>query len=975
MVAREDRFRHDHPCPICGGYDEARRGQGERCWGFLSPNGTVAFCTNDACGGALAKEAKNDAYRHRLVGDCRCGVRHDPSPPSSGPRRGKGRIVATYDYRDEQGTLLSQAVRYTPKGFSQRRPDGQGGWIADLKGVRRVPYRLPEVRDAVQSGRPIYVVEGEEDVKALVDLGLDATCNSEGAGKWRDDFAEVLRGATVVVLRDYDVAGRRHRDQVLRSLFGKAASIKAVELPGMTEVPTHGADIRDWLKAGHTKAELLALVEAAPVLTAADTGEAKSDAASQDDTPTVEALLAQLQDTPDVHLVFKAIATLAQLPTEEWSPLKGRLKQLLGADLNLNDLEKARKEARPRAEPGGDAARAGASVLAEEIAGEWRGRVLFDRTRRRWLAYRAREGEEHWWELSEEQMLRKIGQALTERLPDGYNWSFLQGMERLLRVELEGQLPTPPRELLPLRNGVLHLRTRQLGPHAPEHGFAWCLPFDYTPGATCPAINKWLLEAQDGDEARVGVLLAYARAVVTGRVTLQRFLELVGPGGTGKGTYERLLMALVGLANVHVTDLRQLETNRFETSNILGKRLVVITDADRYGGPVQVLKALTGGDDLRNERKYDPDAPHFTPEAMVIVAANEAVQSTDYTSGLERRRLSIPFQHQPQQVRQLIEFDRGQAVGEFTPELPGLLNAVLAIDEAEMVRLLRQTDVAVSSLREAWRQSLVETNSLAAWADATLQLDPDATSPIGVAEREPKTGHYVRADEWLYASYRQYAERAGEGRPISLRRFRRLLEDFCRHQLKVTTVESGRNDTGACLTGVRLRRALEPLASGFIQQALDLAGQGAKPSSNTPTRATNGTDGCLTDQTLAPDGTDGFDGFSKKSIEDPPTLHPVETDKGGGGVYRKGYEQNPSNPSNPSGARVSSDLHPSDPSGRGVEPCPMCGGRRFWLNDGWRPVCWQCKPPLSMALVRAWLELPAAEAQASRNGHPPPRRS
>jgi P4 family phage/plasmid primase-like protien len=955
-IPSAQRFRKDHPCPICHGYDQSPRGQGERCYGFLSTNGQVAHCTRDQYAGQLRKNLKSNTYAHRLRGDCRCGVRHDPSPS---PQR--QRIEATYDYADEQGQLLFQAVRYRKadgdKTFSQRRPNGHGGWIWNLKGVRRVPYRLPELLAAIQAGRTILLPEGEKDVDRLIGLGYAASCNPMGAKKWPRDFARYFQGAgVVVVLADNDHDGRDHAVQVCASLLPVVSTVKRHDF---TDLPK-GGDVSDWWDAGHTADDLDQLLARAPVVTAEDLealgrddagsggrGEANDEATPQDATQAVETLLAQLKETPDVRLVFQALASLARLPTEAWSPLKGQLKQLLGAALNLNDLEKARKEARSRAEPAGDPDRSGASVLAEEIASAWRGRVIFDRTRRRWLRYGFNsEGAGRWWEQTEEQMLRKIGHELTERLPDGYNWSFLQGMERLLRVALEGALAVPSRELLPLRNGVLDLRTMQLGLHAPEHGFTWGLPFDYDPLSTCDPIKAWLFEAQDGDEPRVQVLLAYARAVVCGRVTLQRFLELVGPGGTGKGTFERLLMALVGLTNVHVTDLRQLESNRFETSNILGKRLVVITDADRYGGPVQVLKALTGGDALRNERKYDPDAPHFTPEAMVIVAANEAIESTDYTSGLERRRLSIPFHRQPATVRQLIDFDRGQAVGEFVPYLPGLLNTVLAIDDVEMERLLRQTDQRVPSLREAWRRSLVETNSLAAWADEHLRLDPEATSPIGVAE-EVAPGHYLRADEWLYASYRGYAHAAGERQPISMRRFRRLLEDFCRHQLKLTTVESDRNDTGAsCISGIRLRHTFEPVTPGFIEQALPLVGHEVTLSPQQKTPAVDGTDGYLMDQTLGTDGTDGTDGFSKNPRGDPSTLSTVGASKVGGGGYRNSYEANPSDPSVPSGARVSphqashqthqtrqqSGLNGTGPKSRGTRrepwPFPQPGRRR-----------------------------------------------
>src|SRR5215471_19110752 len=56
--------------------------------------------------------------------------------------RGERQIVAEYDYRDEKGELLFQVVRYQPKDFRQRRPDGSGGWIWKLNGTRRVLSRL-----------------------------------------------------------------------------------------------------------------------------------------------------------------------------------------------------------------------------------------------------------------------------------------------------------------------------------------------------------------------------------------------------------------------------------------------------------------------------------------------------------------------------------------------------------------------------------------------------------------------------------------------------------------------------------------------------------------------------------------------------------------------------------------------------------------------------------------------------------------
>jgi CHC2 zinc finger len=105
------------------------------------------------------------------------------------------RIVATYPYQDENGTLLFECVRQDPKGFSQRRPDGRGGWIWHLRGTRRVLFRLPTLKDADL----VLVVEGEKDVLTLVDLGFVATCNPMGAGKWREEYSHQLAGKNVLI--------------------------------------------------------------------------------------------------------------------------------------------------------------------------------------------------------------------------------------------------------------------------------------------------------------------------------------------------------------------------------------------------------------------------------------------------------------------------------------------------------------------------------------------------------------------------------------------------------------------------------------------------------------------------------------------------------------------------------------------------------------------------------------------------------
>jgi len=157
----------------------------------------------------------------------------------------RAEIVATYPYKDEAGQLLFEVVRKMPKDFRQRRPDGAGGWIWNLKGVQRVLYRLPEVLSAVQEGRIVYLVEGEKDADNLAQLGLVATTNPGGAGKWRKEYTETLSGTTVVLLRDNDKAGEGHVETVTEALQGVVAEIRVVELP---DLPS-GGDVSDWIEA------------------------------------------------------------------------------------------------------------------------------------------------------------------------------------------------------------------------------------------------------------------------------------------------------------------------------------------------------------------------------------------------------------------------------------------------------------------------------------------------------------------------------------------------------------------------------------------------------------------------------------------------------------------------------------------------------------------------------------------------------
>jgi AAA domain len=127
--------------------------------------------------------------------------------------------------------------------------------------VRRVLYGLPALSKADPS-EPVFITEGEQDVETIRTLGFVGTTNPGGAGKWQSDYNEFLRSRHVLILPDNDRVGHQHAEQVARSLLDVAASVRLIKLPGLPEK----GDVSDWITAGHTREELLQLIEQTPAL-------------------------------------------------------------------------------------------------------------------------------------------------------------------------------------------------------------------------------------------------------------------------------------------------------------------------------------------------------------------------------------------------------------------------------------------------------------------------------------------------------------------------------------------------------------------------------------------------------------------------------------------------------------------------------------------------------------------------------------
>lgn len=471
------------------------------------------------------------------------------------------------------------------------------------------------------------------------------------------------------------------------------------------------------------------------------------------------------------------------------------------------------------------------SQVVPEIAEKYREQLAWNIQVREWFLY-SRKQEGVWSKCPKEAIEKVIRTEIDPLMPDGYSHRFLVDVTNLLKTELMVEEWDTNKDVIPLRNGVLDKETKELRPHSPGDRLTHCLPFDYDPNATCEPIVDWLTETVGGKQDLVTFLLAYLNAVVNRRSDLQRYLELIGTGGSGKSTYMRLATALVGEHNTHTTKHQLLEQNRFETANLHGKALALITEADQYVGAVNVLKAITGQDKLHYEEKNKQAGEGFYFEGMVITAGNEPSRSTDYTSGLKRRKIPVWFRnHVPPGKRRDLDL-------EFKPYLPGLLNRILSFSDAEVTRLIRDAESVSPSIRDFEKETLCETNPIAAWIDDKLVRDSDSRHTPG----------------WLYEQFKSYCDSTGQ-KPVSLKRFSNLLVDLCQVQLGWDDVTKGRDRAGRFITGLTIR------ADGDFSSPYPISEALIEVVTEVVTDSVTDGDGCVTAETTLVNGCDGCDAF------------------------------------------------------------------------------------------------------------------
>ena len=451
------------------------------------------------------------------------------------------------------------------------------------------------------------------------------------------------------------------------------------------------------------------------------------------------------------------------------------------------------------------------SAAAVLIAGALRDRLAYDHDAASWLLW----SETHWatqpTAAAAEKLIADMVHVGTAE--HGFRLNYLTGITAI--ITRRGLLPPPtwPRGVVPFANGLLDLETRALRPASPGYALDWCLPHDWDPAADCPTVRAWLASAVEQDQPTVELLRAWLAALVRG-IALQKFMLMIGRGGSGKGTFQRLAMALVGNQNAAVTTLRDLEENRFETAKLYGKRLALVSEAGHHGGALNVLKAVTGGDPLSIERKHVQQSGSFVFGGLVLMATNEQLTSTDATSGLERRRVTVRFPRSATPAERADWHARGGEHGVLHSEIPGLIRWLLDLPETAIRAAFEAPPARVAADNLL---GMAAGNSVADWLmEACIpgQSTGEALDPFCVAigdKRETRVSGvlvYENADARLYPNYLTWCTAAGR-KPVSLVKFGAVLSDMAETLGYPVVIARHPENRRSCVYGLRLRHEWE----------------------------------------------------------------------------------------------------------------------------------------------------------------------
>ncbi|QAR47400.1 DNA primase [Kosakonia cowanii] len=325
------------------------------------------------------------------------------------------------------------------------------------------------------------------------------------------------------------------------------------------------------------------------------------------------------------------------------------------------------------------------------------------------------------------------------------------------------QQEAPARRLIGFRNGVLDTKTGTFSPHSKSYWLRTLCDVDFTPpvaGETlethAPNFWQWLDRAAGGSADKRDVILAALFMVLANRYDWQLFLEVTGPGGSGKSILAEIATMLAGEDNATSATIETLESPR-ERAALIGFSLIRLPDQEKWSGDGAGLKAITGGDAVSVDPKYrDAYSTHIP--AVILAVNNNPMRFTDRSGGVSRRRVIIHF---PEQI----------APAERDPNLKDKIARELAV----IVRQLMQRFSDPMSARTLLQSQQNSDEALSIKRDADPAFDfcgylealPDADGMYmgnaNIVPRQPRV--------YLYHAYLVYMEAHGYKNTLSLTMF------------------------------------------------------------------------------------------------------------------------------------------------------------------------------------------------------------
>ncbi|MDI4359120.1 DNA primase [Escherichia coli] len=325
------------------------------------------------------------------------------------------------------------------------------------------------------------------------------------------------------------------------------------------------------------------------------------------------------------------------------------------------------------------------------------------------------------------------------------------------------QQDTPARRLIGFRNGVLDTSTGVFSPHSKAHWLRTLCDVDFTPPVEGEALEthapnfwRWLDRAAGSRADKRDVILAALFMVLANRYDWQLFLEVTGPGGSGKSILAEIATMLAGEDNATSATIETLESPR-ERAALIGFSLIRLPDQEKWSGDGAGLKAITGGDAVSVDPKYrDAYSTHIP--AVILAVNNNPMRFTDRSGGVSRRRVIMHF---PEQI----------APEERDPKLKDKIARELAVIVRQLMQKFSDPMTARTLLQS--QQNSDEALSIKRDADPTFDFcgylealpEPDGMymGNANIIPRQPRL--------YLYHAYLVYMEAHGYKNTLSLTMF------------------------------------------------------------------------------------------------------------------------------------------------------------------------------------------------------------